>query len=295
MGNRVTRSLLSVGTATAIAVVLLAGAKISGQGATVGGSSMAQGQFPRLKDGKPNLNGIWQTMNTANWDLEAQGGSPAPKEAFEMGASGAIPPGEGVVEGGRIPYTPEARKKRDENRKNWVALDTETHCYLTGIPRSTYLGYPFQIFQSESRLVFAYQYSYARRIVNMGKPIEAPVDQWMGWANGRWDGDTLVIDNTAFITPPEVHKGQPLVGNWLDRTGNFYTEKLHAVERYTPIDATHIWYEVTLEDPSIYTRPWKISMPLYKRIEKTAQILEFKCPEYVEELYWGKYKKQPTK
>jgi hypothetical protein len=142
--------------------------------------------------------------------------------------------------------------------------------------------------------VFAYQYSYARRIVNMGKPIEAPIESWMGWPNGRWDGNTLVIDNTAFIDPPVLRPGEPPIGSWLDRTGNFHSAMLHVVERYTPVDATHIQYEATLEDPTVYTRPWKISMPLYRRVEKDVQILEFKCPEYVEELYWGKYRKQST-
>jgi hypothetical protein len=247
-----------------------------------------------MRDGTPDLNGIWQVINTANWDLEAQGGSAAPKEGIQLGAVGAIPPGLGVVEGGRIPYQPWALAKRDENRKNWVSLDPEVRCYLPGIPRATYLPYPFQIFQSSDRIVFAYQYSYARRIVNMGKPIEAPVDTWMGWPNGRWDGNSLVIDNTAFIEPPTLRPGEPPIGGWLDRTGNFHSPALHVVERYTPVDATHLMYEATLEDPMVYTRPWKITMPLYRRLEKDIQILEFKCPEYVEELYWGKYRKQPT-
>lgn len=282
-----TRSLATIATVAIIAAFVFAAARIAGQ-------SQVGGQFPRMRDGKSNLNGIWQAMNTAYWDLEAQGGGPAPQEGFELGAVGAIPPGLGVVAGGRIPYQPWALAKREENRKNWSKLDPEVRCYLPGIPRATYLPYPFQIFQDQNRIVFTYQYSYARRIINMGAPIEAPIDTWMGWANGRWEGNTLVIENTAFIEPPVLRPGEPPIGSWLDRTGNFHSAALRVVERFIPLDATHLTYEATLEDPNVYTRPWTISMPLYRRMEKDATMLEFKCPEYVEELYWGKYRRQST-
>jgi hypothetical protein len=289
MRSQFTRSLVTImAVAAAVAVVLLAATWSEGQ------TPAARNQFPRMRDGKPNVNGIWQAVNTAYWDLEAQGGSQAPPEGLQLGAVGAIPPGLGVVEGGRIPYRPEALKQREENRKDWVNLDPEVRCYLPGIPRATYLPYPFQIFQGTDRIVFAYQYSYARRIINMGKPIEAPVDTWMGWPNGRWDGNSLVIDNTAFIEPPTLRPGQRPIGGWLDRTGNFHSPALHVVERYTPMDATHLMYEATMEDPNTYTRPWKIVMPLYRRVEPNIQLLEFKCPEYVEELYWGQYRRKST-
>jgi len=285
MPSRFARSLPTIAVLAAIVVLVIAASRLTGQSA---------GAVPTMPDGKPNLSGIWQAVNTAYWDLEGHAGSPAPKEGFELGAVGAIPPGPGVVVEGRIPYTTEARAKREENRKNWPKLDQEVRCYLPGIPRATYLPYPFQIFQNQDRIVFTYQYSYARRVVNMGKPVEAPIDTWMGWQNGRWDGNTLVIENTAFIDPPEMRPGEGAIGGWLDRTGNFHTSALKVTERFTPVDATHLKYEATLEDPSVYTRPWTISMPLYKRIEPDATILEFKCPEYVEELYWGPYRKQPA-
>ena len=285
MRSLFSRALPAIAAAALVATALTTISQSWGQ--TSAGQNM-----PRTRSGKPDLSGIWQTMNTADWDLEAQGGSPAPQEGIQLGAVGAIPPGLGVVEGGRIPYQPWALAKREENRKNWVSLDQEVRCYLPGIPRATYLPHPFQIFQSTDRIVFAYQYSYARRIVNMGAPIEAPVDTWMGWPNGRWDGNTLVIDNTAFIEPPTLRPGEPPIGGWLDRTGNFASPALHVVERYIPVDATHMTYEATIEDATVYTRPWKISMPLYRRMEKNAQILEFKCAEHVEELYWGKYRRQ---
>jgi len=211
-----------------------------------------------------------------------------------LGAVTAIPPGLGVVEGGKIPYQPSALAKRNENRKNWPSLDPEVKCLLPGVPRVTYLPYPFQILQYKDRVLIVYQYSYARREIYMTKR-EALIDQIMGWSNGHWDGDTLVVDVTDFSAPPDLRPGKTPIRNWLDRTGNFYSESLHVVERYTPIDATHLMYEATLEDPNVYTRPWKISMPLYKRLEKNMQILEFKCAEYVEEMKWGDLRKQPSK
>jgi hypothetical protein len=117
----------------------------------------------------------------------------------------------------------------------------------------------------------------------------------MGWSHGHWEGDTLVVDVTDFSAPPELREDRPPIGNWLDRMGNFYSESLHVVERYTPIDATHLMYEATLDDPKVYTRPWKISMPLYRRLEKNMQILEFKCAEYVEEMKWGDLRKKADK
>jgi len=117
--------------------------------------------------------------------------------------------------------------------------------------------------------------------VNMGKPTEAPVDSWMGWSNGKWEGDTLVVDVTGL-------NGMA----WLDRAGDFTTEMVHVTERYTPIDNDHINYEVTIEDPKTFTRPWKIQMPIYRHVEKNAQLLEFKCVEFAEEMLYGHLRKQ---
>lgn len=285
MPTRFARSLPILAAVVLTAGVVITATQLIGQ---------SRGEVARMRNGRPNLNGIWQALNTADWDLEAQGGGPAPPEGVALGAVGAIPPGLGVVVGGRIPYRPEARARREEHRQQWVTLDPEVRCYLPGIPRATYLPYPFQIFQNETQLVMTYQYSYARRVINMGEPEEAPIDTWMGWANGRWDGDALVIENTAFIEPPVLRPGEPPIGSWLDRTGNFHSAALRVVERFTPMDATHLQYEATLEDPATYTEPWTIRMPLYKRVEPDAMMLEFKCPEYVEELYWGQYRKQGT-
>jgi hypothetical protein len=249
------------------------------------GGAAAQAQTyraPRTADGKPNLNGIWQALNEANWDLEAHAASQGP--VLALGAQFSVPPGVGVVEGGAIPYKPEALAKKKENFANRTKEDPEVKCYVGGVPRSTYMPYPFQIIQGTGTIMMAYEYAGGVRIINMGKPTEAPVDSWMGWSNGRWEGDTLVIDVTGLNDQ-----------TWFDRAGNYHSDALHVVERYTPRSADTLMYEATIEDPNVFTRSWKISMPLYRRVEKNAQILEYKCPEFAEDMLYGHLRKQPSK
>ncbi|MGA2712675.1 MAG: hypothetical protein ABSG41_06180 [Bryobacteraceae bacterium] len=233
---------------------------------------------PRTPDGKPNLAGIWQAMNAANWDLEGHAAGPPALAA--MGAIGAIAPGLGVVEGGEIPYLPAAAAKRKENFANRMKLDPEVKCYMPGVPRATYMPYPFQIVQSPKAILLAYEYDGAERTVFMDNPGPAPTDSWMGWSVGHWEGDTLVVDVTGFNDQ-----------TWFDRAGNFHSDALHVVERYTPRSADTLMYEATIEDKKVFSRPWKISMPLYRHVEKDAQLLEFKCVEFVEELMYGPLRK----
>jgi hypothetical protein len=237
---------------------------------------------PRTADGKPNLNGIWQALNEANWDLEAHAASQGP--VLSLGAAYSVPGGIGVVEGGSIPYKPEALAKKKENIANRLKADPEIKCYMGGVPRSTYMPYPFQIIQGTGTIMLAYEFAGAVRIVNMGKATEAPTDSWMGWSNGHWEGDTLVIDVTGLNDQ-----------TWFDRAGNYHSDALHVVERFTPRSADTLMYEATIEDSKTFTRPWKISMPLYRRVEKGAQIMEYKCPEFAEEALYGHLRKQPSK
>jgi hypothetical protein len=237
---------------------------------------------PRTPDGKPNLNGIWQTMNTANWNIEPHPAGPSPVR--ELGAAGAVPAGLGVVEGGEIPYLPAARKKQQENYANRLKLDPEIKCYLPGVPRATYQGMPFQIIQSTKHIMLIHEFAGAVRTVYMSDQTEAPADSWMGWSNGRWEGETLVVDTRGFNDL-----------SWLDRAGNFHSDALHVVERFTPRSAETINYEVTIEDAKVFSRPWKMSMPLYKHVQRNAQILEFRCVEFVEDLLYGHLRKQPAK
>lgn len=250
---------------------------------------------PRLPDGRPDLNGIWQAMNSANYDLEPHAARaamqfvpgqfnpvPAP-EVVALGAVGAVPASLGVVEGGEIPYKPEALEKKKENQKDWVNLDPEIRCYLPGVPRATYMPYPFQIVQSKDYMFIAYEYAGATRNIYMKDPGPAPADSWMGQSVGHWEGDTLVIEVKSFNDQ-----------TWFDRSGNFHSDALVVVERYTPRGANVLWYEATITDPNTFTKPWKISMPLYRHLEPDAQLLQFKCVEFVEELMYGHLRKVPT-
>jgi hypothetical protein len=236
---------------------------------------------PRTPDGKPNLNGIWQVLNTANWDIQGHAAAAGP--TVPLGAIGAVPPGPGVVEGGAIPYLPEAAAKKKENFANRLRLDPEVFCYLPGVPRATYMPYPFQIVQSRSHIMISYEYASATRIINMENPKKAPIDSWMGWSNGHWEGDTLVVDVTGLNDE-----------TWFDRAGNFHSDALHVVERYTPRSADTMRYEATIEDPKVFSRPWKMSMVLYRHAEENAQLMEFKCVEFVEELMYGHLRKKPS-
>ena len=250
---------------------------------------------PRGPDGvHPDLNGIWQALNEANYDIELHmarsslqeregphGPLPAPKTLY-LGAVGAVPPGMGVVEGGKIPYKPEALAEKRENQANWIDRDPEVKCYLPGVPRATYMPQPFQIFQNADSIFIAYQYAGAVRDIYMEDPGPAPIDSWMGWSHGRWEGDTLVVEVT----------GQ-LDSTWFDRAGNHHSAQMKVTERYTPMGPNHLHYEATIEDPETFTEPWTLSMPLYRRMEPDARLMEFRCVEFVEELMYGEWRRNP--
>ena len=270
----------------AVGALLLLSIPVAGQGAAY--------RPPRLADGHPDLNGIWQAINEANYDLQPHtarpamalrqgpyGPVPAPP-VLALGAVGSVPGSMGVVEGGEIPYKPAALAKKRENQERWLERDPEVKCYLPGVPRATYMPHPFQVVQSTKAIFIAYAYAGAVRNIYLKDPGPAPIDSWMGQSVGRWDGETLVVDVTGLNDQ-----------TWLDRAGNFHSEALHVVERYTRISPDVISYEATLEDPNVFTRPWKISMPLYRRQEKNVQLMEFKCVEFVEELIYGQWRKTP--
>ncbi len=258
------------------------------------GQAPARYRAPRAHDGKPDLNGIWQAVNTANYDLQThmarpamamrpgpQGPVPAAK-VLSFGAVGAVPGGMGVVVGEEIPYKPEALAKKRQNQENWLDLDPEIKCSQPGVPRATYMPFPFQIFQSNSALFFAYEYAGAVRNIYLKDPGPAPIPTWMGQSYGKWEGDTLVVEVTGFNDL-----------SWFDRSGNHHSEDLKVTERYTRVAPDHIQYEATIEDPVVFTRPWTIRMPLYRRLELNMQLSEFRCVEFVEELLFGEWRKNP--
>lgn len=235
---------------------------------------------PRAPDGTPDLNGIWQAINTANWNVETHSASAGPM--WELGAAYAVPGGFGVVDGGTIPYRPEALEQRNENFENRMTLDPEMKCYLPGVPRATYQPFPFQILQSQQHIMIVHEFAGAVRTIYMDNQ-PAPAPSWMGWSNGSWEGETLVVDTTDFN------------GNtWFDRAGNFHTDTLHVIERFTARSPETITYEVTIEDPAVFTRPWTMTMPLYRRAEPNLQLTEFRCVEYSEELLYGHLRKPGT-
>ena len=246
----------------------------------------ADAQPPRRVGGHPNLNGIWQAMNSANWNLEGHAATQI-KDFWRLGAivGGAIPAGQSVVKEGKIPYLPEALARRDENRAGWPKTDPEAACYLPGIPRATYLPHPFQIVQGDDDILFVYAFANANRAVHMKdhRSIdEVPVDLWMGWSNGKWEGDTLVIEVIANDDR-----------TWFDRSGNYHSAALKVTERYTSLDANRIQYEATIDDPETYSKPWTISMHLYRNTEPNAELLEYKCVEFSENLLYNEFLKEP--
>ena len=215
--------------------------------------SFSYGQ--RTADGKPDLSGIWQVMNTAAWDIQ------------DHNAQKGIPAGQGVVEGSELPYTTAAAAKKKANFDNRATADPESKCYLPGVPRITYMPFPFQIVQTPAQVTILYEYAHTVRNVFMGTPhLEGQLYWWMGDSRGRWDGDTLVVDVTDFNDE-----------TWFDRAGDFHSDALHVVERYTPIDPDHIDYEATIEDPKVFTHPWKMSMILNRHKEKNFRLLEYEC------------------
>jgi len=255
------------------------------------GTAYAQAQQPERIDGHPNLNGIWQAMNTANWNLEPHSAAPNPVADRVLGAIGAIPAGLGVVEGGAIPYRPEALERLNQNKANPVKHDPEAACYLPGIPRATYMPHPFQIVQGDNDdILMVYEYATANRVIEMRDVEIPPIDTWMGTSYGRWEGDTLVV--TTLAQSPGEYKapaGEMISDSvtWLDRAGNYLRNTSTVVERFTPQGPNHIQYSATISDEELYTRPWTISMPLYRNIEPNAQLLEFRCVPFSEMLLYG--------
>jgi hypothetical protein len=239
-----------------------------------------QATRPARVGGKPNFSGIWQANNEANWDLQAHAARPGmvtqqgvyPYEyarvpaapVLALGSVGGVPGSLGVVQGdGQIPYKPEALAMKKENADHWIDRDPEIKCYLPGLPRAMYMPYPFEITQSTNKIHFAYEFTSTARTVHLDKV------------------DGLVTDVTNFNDR-----------TWFDRAGNFHSDALHLVERFTSLSPEVMRYEVTIEDPKVFTRPWRIAMPIYRRMEPNMQLIEYRCIEFVEEFMYGSLRKQ---
>lgn len=264
------------------------------------GQDQDQAERPaQTPDGRPNFNGVWQALNEAHWDLQAHEALPGmvmqegvyPYEyarvpaapVVALGAAAGVPGSMGVVQGdGSIPYRPETLQVKQENGANWIDRDPELKCYLPGTPRAMYMPYPFQIVQGTNKIHMNFAFSNAARIIHLDEVDLPPDYSYMGHSVGRWEGDTLVVEVTG-------QNDQ----TWFDRAGSHHTNQLRVVERYTLIGPNHIQYEATMEDPNVFTEPWTIRMPLYRRIEPGARLMDFKCVEFVEELLFGDLRRNP--
>ena len=293
-----TMATVAVAAAAVTAVVTLSITRASGQ-QSAGNTKPAPATRPARIDGKPNMSGIWQALNEANWDLEAHAArSGAVTQAgvypFEyarvpaapvvaLGAAAGVPASLGVVQDdGKIPYKPELLATKNENVEHWIDRDPELKCYLPGIPRAMYLPYPFEITQGTSKVHMSFAFTNTARTIHLDKVEDPPADTWMGHSVGHWEGDTLVVNVNSFNDK-----------TWFDRAGNFHSDALRVTERFSLLTPDVIWYEATIEDPNVFTRPWRIAMPLYRRMEPNMQLLEYQCIQFVEEFLYGNLRKTP--
>jgi hypothetical protein len=250
-------------------------------GASAHAQSTRSADIARLANGKPNFSGVWQALTTANWNILTHGAAAGPPE---YGALLATPPGYGIVDGDEIPYLPAAAEQQRRNYESRFKDDPEVKCFMPGVPRANYMPYPLQIFHSDGRMLIAYQFAGAARIVNLGEAQPSAIDSWMGVSNAHWEGDTLVVDVSGF-------NGQA----WLDRAGNHASEGLHVVERYAFAGPDAIDYSATLEDPKTFSRAWSMHFRLHRSPDPRAQLMEYKCVPFTEQLLYGELYKRPKK
>lgn len=289
MGNRHREAMVAIATAVIVGGLGLTMDRTTSQTEGVQGP-----QVPRRTDGKPDFSGIWQANNGAHWDLLTHTARPTVAQpgvykgvpvlaapVVALGAVGWVPPDYGVVDGDEIPYQPWAARRKQENFDRWLDRDPEIRCYLPGVPRAMYMPYKFQIIQGTNKVLMAFEFAGAQRTIHLDEVAPYPADAYMGHSVASWEGDTLVVDVSRFTAQ-----------TWFDRAGNFHSDALHVVERYTPISRDAFRYEATIEDPKVFTRPWKISMPIYRRLEPNAQLMEFRCQEMAEETALGHLRKQ---
>jgi hypothetical protein len=261
-----------------------------GAAQTAAGSPAA---LPRVGT-RPDFSGVWQANNTANWDLQTHGTRPMVAQpgflpnsvvlaapVLALGAAGWVPAGIGVVEGEEIPYQPWAAKRKQENLDNWIDRDPELKCFHPGVPRAMYMPFPFQIVQSHTKMNMVFEFANAERTIHLTKMDPYPNIGFMGYSVGRWEKDVLVATSDSFTD-----------ATWFDRAGNFHSEALKTVERFIPMTRDAFRYEVTIEDPQVFTKPWRISMPIYRRLEPNAQLVEFRCVPMVEETMYGHVRKE---
>jgi hypothetical protein len=229
--------------------------------------AQAPARPPRSAGARPNLQGIWQVLNTAAWDIQ------------DHPARLGVPAGQGIVDGNEIPYLPAALEKKNANFKNRATADPETKGYLPGVPRIMFMPFPFQIFQTSEHVVMVFEYDRGERTIytNDTSHPRGPLNWWMGDSRGRWEGNSLVVDVVYFTDQ-----------TWFDRAGNFHSDALHLIERYTPAGPDHLNYEVTVEDPNVFSRPWTMRTVFYRRKEANIRVLEYEPGRLMDEAQGGR-------
>ena len=290
---------VAVAASAVTAVITLSMSSASGQQPPPSSSVPTLRPRPARVGDKPNMSGIWQANNEAHFDLEAHAARPglvtqpgvypfeharvAAAPVLALGAAAGVPGSLGVVQGdGVIPYKAEALAIKKQNAEHWIDRDPELKCYLPGLPRAMYMPYPLEITQSTNKVHVAFAFTNTARTIHLDKVEDPPADMWMGHSVGHWEGDTLVVNVSSFNDK-----------TWFDRAGNFHSEALTVTERFTLLTPDVIWYEATMDDPNVFTTSWRIAMPLYRRMEPNAQLIEYQCIEFVEEFMYGHVRKTP--
>ena len=236
-------------------IVAISAAVTLGATASLVAQQAPRSTAPRTPDNHPDLQGIWQVLNSAEYDV------------LDHGASLETSAGRSVVEGNEIPYLPAALAKRKENFANRATADPNNKCGFPGVPRITYMPYPFKIVHSKGLTMFLYEFGHHTRLVYTdGTPFNTESPAWMGESRGRWEGETFVVKTKNFTAD-----------TWFDRVGDFHSDALHVVERFTRTDRDHLRYDVTITDLDVFARPWKMTMPLYRRVEPDAGLIEYEC------------------
>jgi hypothetical protein len=269
-------AVVSIVTVAALAVfswelLPIRGQAQRGQAAAGRGQAAAPNNgVPRTSDGKPDLTGIWQVLDLA---LDGNIEPHAASWGVHAGQGAIIDPPDG-----KIPYLPSALAKRQENYKN-RAKDPVAHCYKPGVPRITYIPFPFQITQSPTWIQVTYEFVHNHRNIYLnGSAHLEGIDFFNGDSRAKWDGDTLVVDVTNLNDDPA------LVPTWFDASGNYHSDALHVVERWTRTNMDNMTYRATMEDPKVFSRPWTIEVMLYRHKEPNFRILEYECQIFKERL-----------
>jgi hypothetical protein len=223
--------------------------------------SVAAQDLPRTASGRPDLQGIWQVVERAGYDLEHH----VARHDMKAGLS--------VVEGGTIPYQPWAATQRAENFADRATADPLASCYLPGVPRVMALDYPFQIFQTDDHVAITFEWQQVYRLIYVSDEPSpyAGVESWMGHSRGRWDGDVFVVD----VTDQNDR-------TWLDAAGNFHSAAMQVTERFRLEDSDTLAYEATIDDPDVFTRPWTLRLTM-KRQAHVDRLLEYQCQAEKEE------------